>query len=148
MLFRGRITRSLDAKGRLMLPPDFRNTLVSRSEEGRVMLTTYDGCVVGFPLPDWTELENKVNAVKNPPRKLRDFRRLVIGGAEEMTIDAQGRIRLSKDHLAYAGISAEAVMVGQGPRFELWQPARLEAALSGDFDDISEVVQEGLDFSF
>lgn len=148
MLFRGRISRSLDAKGRLMLPPDFRNTLVSRSEAGRVMLTTYDNCVVAYPLPDWLELENKINGVKNPPRHFRDFRRLVIGGAEEMSPDAQGRIRLSKGQLAYAGISDEVVLVGQGPRFELWQPARLDVALSGDFDDISESVQEGLDFSF
>ena len=148
MLFRGRTTRSLDAKGRLMLPPEFRNILLSRSDEGRLVLTTYDNCVVGFPLPDWMEFENKLNSIKNPPRKLRDFRRLVVGGAEEMTTDAQGRIRLSKDHLCYAGISGEAVLMGQGSRFELWQPARLDGVISGDFDDVSEAVQEGFDFSF
>lgn len=148
MLFRGRITRSLDAKGRLMLPPEFRNILLSRSDEGRLVLTTYDDCVVGFPLPDWLEFESKINSIKNPPRKLRDFRRLVVGGAEEMTTDAQGRIRMSKDHLGYAGISGDAVLMGQGARFELWQPSRLEGVISGDFDDVSEAVQEGFDFSF
>lgn len=148
MLFRGRTTRSLDAKGRLMLPPEFRNILLSRSDEGRLVLTTYDNCVVGFPLPDWMEFENKINSIKNPPRKLRDFRRLVVGGAEEMTTDAQGRIRLSKDHLGYAGITADAVLMGQGSRFELWQPARLDDVIGGDFDDVSEAVQEGFDFSF
>lgn len=148
MLFRGRNTRSLDAKGRLMLPPEFRNILLSRSEEGRLVLTTYDNCVVGFPLPDWLEFENKINGIKNPPRKLRDFRRLVVGGAEEMTTDAQGRIRLSKDHLNYAGIGGEAVLMGQGSRFELWQPSRLDGVISGDFDDVSEAVQEGFDFTF
>lgn len=148
MLFRGRTTRSLDAKGRLMLPPEFRNILLSRSEEGSLVLTTYDNCVVGFPLPDWLEFENKINGIKNPARKLRDFRRLVVGGAEEMTTDAQGRIRLSKDHLGYAGIGGEAVLMGQGSRFELWQPARLESVIGGDFDDVSEAVQEGFDFSF
>lgn len=148
MLFRGRNTRSLDAKGRLMLPPEFRDILLSRSEEGRLVLTTYDSCVVGFPLPDWLEFENKINSIKNPPRKLRDFRRLVVGGAEEMTTDAQGRIRLSKDHLGYAGITGAAILMGQGSRFELWQPERLEGVISGDFDDVSEAVQEGFDFSF
>lgn len=114
-----------------------------------MVLTTYDRCVVGFPLPDWLEFERQLNRVKNPPRKLRDFRRLVVGGAEEMVTDGQGRIRLSKDHLGYAGISGEAVLMGQGPRFELWQPERLEAVISGDFDDVAESIdQDGFDFNF
>lgn len=148
MLFRGRTSRSIDAKGRLMLPPEFRDILLSRSEPGSLVLTTYDGCIVGFPLPDWMEFENKINSIKNPPRKLRDFRRLVVGGAEEMTTDAQGRIRLSKDHMSYAGISGDAILMGQGSRFELWQPAKLDSVISGDFDDVADVVQEGFDFSF
>ena len=148
MNFRGRTIRSLDAKGRLILPPEFRDILLSRSEEGKMMLTTYDNCVVGFPLPDWLEFENQLNRVKNPPRKLRDFRRLVVGGAEEMSTDAQGRIRLSKDHLAYAGISGDAVLMGQGNHFELWQPERLDMVISEDFDDVTEVVEQGFDFSF
>lgn len=148
MLFRGRTSRSIDAKGRLMLPPEFRDILLSRSEPGSLVLTTYDGCIVGFPLPDWMEFEKKINSIKNPPRKLRDFRRLVVGGAEEMTTDAQGRIRLSKDHMSYAGISGDAILMGQGSRFELWQPAKLDSVISGDFDDVADVVQEGFDFSF
>ena len=148
MLFRGRTNRSIDAKGRLMLPPEFRDILLSRSEPGSLVLTTYDGCIVGFPLPDWMEFENKINSIKNPPRKLRDFRRLVVGGAEEMAADAQGRIRLSKDHMGYAGISGDAILMGQGSRFELWQPAKLDDVISGDFDDVADVVQEGFDFSF
>ena len=149
MLFRGRNTRSLDAKGRLILPPEFREILLSRSEDGKMVLTTYDHCVVGFPLPDWMEFESQLNRVKNPPRKLRDFRRLVVGGAEEMTCDGQGRVRLSKDHLAYAGILGEAVLMGQGHRFELWQPERLTEVISGDFDDVAESVEQGgFDFNF
>ncbi|MDL2306949.1 division/cell wall cluster transcriptional repressor MraZ [Desulfovibrio sp. OttesenSCG-928-C06] len=149
MLFRGRNTRSLDSKGRLILPPEFREILLSRSEDGKMVLTTYDDCVVGFPLPDWLELESQLNRVKNPPRQLRDFRRLVVGGAEEMTCDAQGRVRLSKDHLAYAGITGEAILMGQGARFELWQPERLAKVISGNFDDVAQSVeQSGFDFNF
>ena len=95
MYFRGRILRSPDLKGRLMLPPEFREILTSRSQAGRVVLTTYDGCVVAFPFPDWEEFEHKMNRIRNASRIIRDFRRLVLGGAEEITPYAQGRIRLS-----------------------------------------------------
>lgn len=148
MQFRGRSLRSLDSKSRLVLPPEFREILLSRADAGKMVLTTYDDCIVVFPMPDWLDFEAKVNSVKNPPRKLRDFRRLVVGGAEEMTPDAQGRIRLSKDHMNYAGIEGEAVLMGQGPRFELWQPERLDHVINGDFDDVAESVEQGLDFTF
>ncbi len=149
MLFRGRSTRTLDAKGRLMLPPEFRDILLDRSEGGRLVLTTYDGCIVGFPWPDWVEFEEKINRVQNPARSVRDFRRLVVGGAEPMTADGQGRLRLSRDHMQYAGIGREAVLVGQGPRFELWDAARLNPVLAKDFDDVAQSMAEsGIDFVF
>ena len=51
MLFRGQSYRSLDAKGRLMLPPEFRDALTAASVDGTFVLTTYDGCLVGYPAP-------------------------------------------------------------------------------------------------
>lgn len=132
-----------------MLPPDFREILNSRSPEGRVVMTTYDDCVVAFPMPDWEEFEHKMNSIKNAPRSVRDFRRLVLGGAEAMTLDAQGRVRLSREHLSYAGINGEATVVGQGPRFEIWSPQRLAPVLEQNFDDVARAIAEtGLDFGF
>lgn len=149
MYFRGRTLRSLDPKGRVMLPPEFRGILSSRSEECCVVLTTYDGCVVGFPFPDWEEFEDKMNRVKNPARSVRDFRRLVLGGAEEMEVDAQGRVRLPKEHMQYAGIDREAMLVGQGARFEIWAPGRLAPVLEQNFDDVAAALAEsGIDFGF
>lgn len=149
MFFRGRITRNLDPKGRLMLPPEFRDTLSARSADGKVVLTTYDGCVVGFPLPDWEEFEQKMNRIKNAPRSVRDFRRLVLGGAEAMSLDGQGRVRLSREHTTYAAIDREATLVGQGPRFEVWSPARLAPVLEQNFDDVARAIAEtGIDFGF
>lgn len=149
MYFRGRSLRSADPKGRLMLPPEFREILLSRSAEGRVVLTSYDDCVVGFPLPDWEEFEHKLIRIKNAPRKVRDFRRLVLGGAESMSLDAQGRVRLSREQMLYAGIDREAMLVGQGPRFEIWSPERLEPVIAQNFDDVAQSVADtGIDFGF
>ena len=149
MLFRGRSSRTLDPKGRLMLPPEFREILLARSDSGKLALTTYDGCIVGFPWPDWEEFEEKMNRIKNPARNVRDFRRLVVGGAEAMTADGQGRIRLSREQLGYAGIEKDAVLVGQGPRFEIWDAARLAPVLAQNFDDVTaSMTESGIDFAF
>lgn len=144
IMFRGKTTRSLDSKGRIMLPPEFREILLARSEVGVFTLTTYDKCIVGFTQPDWEAFEEAVNSIRNPVEKIRNFKRLVLGGQEQTLFDAQGRIRLSKDQLAYAGISSEAVVMGQGARFEIWQPERLGSVISGDFDDVSEVLPDSV----
>ncbi len=149
MYFRGRSTRSLDLKGRLMLPPEFRDILRARSENGQLVLTTIDYCVYGFPWPDWQEFEEKINRLKNTRRIERDFRRQVIGGAEVMAVDGQGRIRLSRELLQYSGIEREAVLVGQGAHFELWNAERLAPALAQNFDDVAAAMADsGIDFVF
>lgn len=149
MFFRGRTQRTPDPKGRLMLPPEYREIIKEHSEDNKVVLTTYDGCVVGFPMPEWEDFEKKLTSIKNPVRAVRDFRRLVLGGAEVMTLDAQGRIRLSKEHMLYAGIEKEAILVGQGPRFEVWDPERLMPVIEQNFDHVAEAMGDaGVDFGF
>ena len=38
--------------------------------------------------------------------------------------------------------------MGQGTRFELWSPARLEGVIGADFDDVTESAESGFDFTF
>ena len=99
--------------------------------------------------PLWNELEERFGRLRNSSRKIRDFRRLVLGGAEDQSFDAQGRIRLSRAHVEYAGLEHDAVVVGQGDKFEIWDQARFKALLSQDFDDVAdELAESGIDFSF
>ena len=156
MFFRGRSSRSLAPKGRLMLPPEYRESLAARGlkkEDGsaspRFMVTTYDGCLVAYPWADWIELEEKFARLPNPSPAVRAFRRLFIGGAEEQEPDAQGRIRLSQDHREYAGIEREAVIMGLVNRFEIWNPARLKASLDEQkLEDVTgELAASGIDFA-
>lgn len=147
-LFRGRFSRNIDDKSRLVLPLELRATLESRSDEAKIVVTTYDGCIVGFPLPDWELFETNFHNIKNPPLSVRNFRRLVIGGAEETKPDKQGRILLSRTHLDYSGITDELIIVGQGQRIEFWNPQKLEGILAQDYDVAELLAESGIDFAF
>lgn len=148
MYFKGRTLRALDAKSRIMLTPDFRSALCTADAAGVFVLTTRDGALAGYPLPLWEKIESAFAALRNPEREIRDFMRLFIGGAQEMTPDRHGRVLLSRGHLEYAGIEGEAWIVGVVSRFELWAPARFEAAISTDFSDISQRLGErGVDIA-
>ena len=161
MVFRGRYPRSLDPKGRLTLPPEFRDALASQgagsaaadgasssASGASFVLTTYDGCLVAFSWNDWVELEEKFMRIPNPSPKVRAFRRLVIG-AETHTPDAHGRILLSPDHRAYAGLDREATILGLVDRFEIWNPAALRASMSSEnLEGVTEeLAASGIDFS-
>ncbi len=74
-MFRGHAYRTLDTKGRLILPPEFREIVLSQDEGGRIMLTNLDGCVVGYTYPQWLELEQSFNEINLLNRRLRDFQR-------------------------------------------------------------------------
>ncbi len=129
-----------------MLPPEFRDVLAKRSDGARFVLTIYDGCVVGFPEPEWREFEERFSRLRNAGRKVRDFRRLVLGGSEEGEPDSQGRLRLSRAHMEYAGITRKVVLVGQGNRFEIWDEDRFKAILNQNFDDVAdELAENGVD---
>ncbi len=163
MVFRGRYPRSLDPKGRLTLPPEFRDAITAQHAgrgtteggsstapaPGSFVLTTYDGCLVAFSWNDWTALEEKFMRIPNPSPRVRAFRRLVIGGAETQTPDAHGRILLSPDHRAYAGLDREATVLGLVDRFEIWNPAALRASMAADnLEGITEeLAASGIDFS-
>lgn len=168
MYFRGRSSRSLDPKGRLMLPPEFRESLAARGracadpgvrpeaapaptegEEVRFVITTYDGCLVAYPWADWEDLEQKFARLPNPSPKVRAFRRLFIGGAEVQTLDAQGRVRLSQDHRDYARLGKEVMVLGLINRFELWNPEALKATMDAQkLDDVTdELAASGIDFA-
>ncbi len=130
-----------------MLPPGFRETLALRSKGGDFVLTTYDGCLVGYPRPDWDEFEEKIALLRSTSRRVRDFKRLVLGGAEEMAADKQGRILLSHAHLDYAGIGKDIMLVGQGRKFELWDKERFSLVIGQSFDDLAdELAESGIDF--
>ncbi|WP_029898280.1 division/cell wall cluster transcriptional repressor MraZ [Desulfohalovibrio reitneri] len=148
-MFRGHSQRSIDPKGRLMLPPEFREVILGDSEEGRFVLAKFDNCVSGYPQSEWERIEAKFAQIKNPGRKVRDFMRFFIGGAQEVALDKQGRVLVPQSMREYAGLDHEVVLVGVGFKFEVWDQAAFQAIESQDFDDVSEdIASTGVELSF
>ncbi|MGE4296389.1 MAG: division/cell wall cluster transcriptional repressor MraZ [Desulfovibrionaceae bacterium] len=138
MHFVGSHPRTLDPKGRLMLPPAFRDVLLARSQDGEFVMTTHDGCVTAFAKPDWEEMLDSISSLPLPPRRVRDFRRLVVGGMQLVSLDKQGRVLMAQSLCDYAGLGKDVILVGQGHLFEVWSQERLDAVRNQDFDDVVE----------
>ncbi len=142
MKFRGHSHRSLDPKGRLMLTPDFRDRLVSEAPDGRVVLTLYEGHVVGMTPAQWSDTEEELEKVRNPSKNLRNLMRILYSGYEEVALDKQGRIQIPA-HLRKSGkLDKEVVLLGAGRRFEVWGVESYRSLLEQEYDDVSEELSE------
>ncbi len=125
-MFRGHSERNLDPKGRLMLPPEFREEVLKTSPEGKLMLTNFDGCVVGYPMPEWERIEESFQRVNVLDARLRNLQRFIISGAVEVMLDKQGRILVPPYLRGYAKLDKDAILAGVGAKFELWDKSIFE----------------------
>ena len=120
-MFRGANKVTLDAKGRLAMPARYRETLVERSE-GRLVATVDRGdrCLLIYPLPDWEEIERKLMRLPTLNPQARRLQRLMVGHATDLELDSHGRVLVPPKLREYAGLTRQAMLIGQGSRFELW----------------------------
>jgi MraZ protein len=127
-LFQGATELNLDAKGRLAVPTRYRTAL--QSGGGAVVLTAHpDGCLLLYPSLAWEPIGAKIQALSSFNEQARWWQRLLVGFAEEIEIDAQGRILVSPALRKFAGLQKDAMLVGQGSHFEIWDAAAWEDRL-------------------
>jgi MraZ protein len=127
-MFRGRFVHTMDSKGRVSIPSGFRLEL-QRHSEGAPILTNSDQCLLLFPNEEWRAFEAQIVGLSPFDPDVLDFGRMMISGASECPIDAQGRILVPPVLREHARLEREATIAGVGPRIELWDKARFDADL-------------------
>jgi MraZ protein len=149
MMFRGATKVTLDAKGRLAIPTRYRDRILSRSNGELVVTVDRDYCLLIYPYPDWEEIERKLIRLPTMNKQARRLQRLMVGYATEMELDGNGRILISKELREFANLDRQAILLGQGKKFELWNDKSWsdkrdswlnmedEIGLSGELDTLS-----------
>ncbi len=84
----------------------------------------FEPCLVLYPLAEWDTWAEKVSALPTAQPEARQLVRLVFSGAAECELDKLGRINVPAYLREYAGLGAEATLVGVGTRFEIWDRTR------------------------
>ena len=130
-MLRGATKVTLDAKGRLAIPTRYREEIAKRCGGQLIITVDKDYCLLVYPLPDWEEIERKLMRLPSLDGRARRLQRLMVGHAAEAEIDGQGRILLSKELREFAGLKRQAVLLGQGNRFELWDEDRWNQTRDG-----------------
>jgi MraZ protein len=141
-VFQGASSLHLDAKGRLSVPTRHRDALGESG--GQLTITKHPhGCLMIFPRPEWERFRERIAAL---PMQAQWWKRIFLGNAMEVEMDASGRVLISPELRAAAGLSKEVVLLGMGAYLELWDAqlyAKEEAeAMKGEMPDVFK------DFSF
>ncbi len=129
-MFRGVAQLNLDSKGRLAVPSRYREALQVRCAGRLVITADPDKCLLLYPLPDWEPVQQALmeKSAFNP--RIRDLQRLIVGYAEDIEMDAAGRVLISPVLREYAALKKNAVLVGQEKKFELWDQERWDQVLA------------------
>lgn len=142
-MFQGISALNLDAKGRLSVPTRHRDALHEQAQ-GALTLTKHPhGCLMIFPRPEWEAFRSRIAAL---PMSAQWWKRIFLGNAMDVDIDATGRILIAPELRQAAQIDKKTVLLGMGAYFELWDADRYAAqeaeAMQGEMPDVFK------DFSF
>jgi len=137
----GEYKHSLDTKGRLAVPAKFREKLGA----GAIITRGLDKCLFIFGANEWEVLVQKLMNLPLAQANSRAFVRLMLAGASDAKVDAQGRI-LVPDYLRkYAGLKKQAVVTGLYNRMEVWDEEEWRAykqKTEASSDEIAEKLGE------
>jgi MraZ protein len=140
-MFLGTYRHSVDTKGRLAIPARFREKLPS----GSIVAKGAEGCLQLYPPEEWAGEQAAQRLSSSTPAEERRLMRMLFGAAREAEFDAQGRITLSADQRAYAGITNTAWIVGVNNLIEIWNDEgwrRLSDASPDEYTRIQDQVAE------
>jgi len=126
----GETTNTLDAKGRLAIPPGMRMELLVQDGRPPVLTRLLDVPALGlYTAERWSDFKRRLDGLSQIKTSVQRVRRHVIGGAKEASIDAQGRILIPPHLREYAGLDREVTILDNGARFEIWDKARHQEEL-------------------
>ncbi len=121
-MFQGAAALSLDAKGRLAIPARHREALAVDS--GQLVITAHPhGCLLVYPVPAWVPIRDKVLAAPSLDPLSAQLKRLLVGFAQEESLDGAGRVLVAPSLRQFAKLEKQVWLVGQGSHFELWSDA-------------------------
>ena len=139
LMFMGEYNHTIDAKGRVIVPSKFRETLGDEF----VVTKGLDGCLFVYDNTEWTAFEEKLKSLPITNKEARQFVRFFLAGAASVEVDKQGRILLPSSLREFAALLKDVVLIGVGSRIEIWSRERWEGAAS--FEDMDAVAEHMAD---
>jgi MraZ protein len=123
--FVSNFTNKLDAKGRVSIPAPFRQVLTRDGFEGLYCFPSPHGPMVDAGGNELLkEIQARLSGIDTLTVDHDLISTALFGISEVLKVDGEGRVMLSDTIREHTGIGKEAVFVGLGYKFQIWEPSR------------------------
>jgi len=119
----GEYLHSVDVKGRIILPVDFREELGTTF----VITKGLDRCLFVYHQSEWKILSEKLKQLPLSKPEARAFVRFFFSGARQLECDKQSRFLVPGNLRDYAMLEKDVVLIGVSNRIEIWNKVQWEA---------------------
>jgi MraZ protein len=122
-LFVSTFANKVDKKARVSIPSAFRSALVGEVFQGIIAYPSFvHPCIEACGYQRLEKMSETIDMM-DPFSEERDaFATSILGQAVQLAYDETGRVVLPESLLTIAALEDEAVFVGKGQTFEIWNP--------------------------
>jgi len=136
-MFYGEFEYKIDEKGRVPIPPRFRNAL----KDGVVLTPGAEKCITAYTIPEWKKLSATLTNSALTRSKMRRLSRALFATAFSTNVDGQGRIAIPAPLREHAEIVDEAVIAGANTYLEIWNKIHWEEEKSISQEQAWQIIE-------
>ncbi len=121
-MFLGGYANSMDEKGRVNIPADYRDVLRNQHGDCRLIITRdlLDDCLRAYPVARWRDWLAKLEKLPASNRTARRIYRRVVSSAVVLEPDKQGRVLIPASLRQAAQLRKAVHFAGANQTFEIW----------------------------
>lgn len=142
MTFRGCYDYAIDDRGRVPLPPRYRDAF----RDGVVLVQGREGCVEVYTIQDYEKEAQFYTSKAASELHGRRLRRGFFARSWDGELDRQGRLLIPQPLRQWADLNGQVVISGRGECLEIWNAARWAAeleAVTNHYEEALESVEPG-----
>ncbi len=126
--FTSRYSNKIDRKGRISVPAQFRSVVEEQGAHHIYLKPNLaDGAIDGLTERFMDKVQEAISQLPIGSEDRDAFEDEYFSESVEIRFDPEGRIVVPKELMEFAGISDQALFIGRGERFQIWQPEAYEA---------------------
>lgn len=132
----GQFNHNLDTKKRLSIPAKWRSIFGDKV----IVTSGLDKSLFIFSELEWSKIASSISEKGFMDADTRNFSRLILSNAFDLSIDSHGRVLLPEHLIKYAGLKSDIVLAGNYNRGEIWDKeefSKLMESVNKNADDIA-----------
>jgi MraZ protein len=125
------------------MPIAIKKQMASLATGGFVLKrAVFNPCLELYPMQEWMQLMEKVNALNRFNKKNNDFIRRFTAGVKTVEMDVSGRLLIPKDLIKHAQIGKAMVISSAVNILEIWDKSLYEKAIDEAALDFGALAEE------